>query len=201
MSGTNSVLNSDSVVFDWLFEGQLAVYVFLCGLALLLLYFWWRTRKRRWLFAVGGVVALIGLYFLLDRLVETDREQIQRKLEAMAAAVRTRDVDGIFQHVSDDFRSPQGKTKKDFRAFAQAHINEVSEVVVWEFKFREKPSKANPMAHVRFTAKFKGLPGHASDGGFPCEATFDYDPQHGWRLKAFRVFNPVQTAQEEYLPF
>ena len=57
-----------------------------------------------WLFAAVAIALLAPLYLLLDRLVETRREQITRKLEAMAAAVKPKDAGTIFQHISESFR-------------------------------------------------------------------------------------------------
>ena len=77
-------------MFDWLFEGHLSVYFLLTAIAVLFVVLGVRTRNRRWYAAAAGAVALAGLYCLLDFAVETDREQIQRKVNAMAAGFRRR---------------------------------------------------------------------------------------------------------------
>ena len=64
-------------VFDWLFEGHWYIYTVLALLALFFLWFWWQNRTRFWLIGLTVFLALIGIYWLLDILVETGREQIK----------------------------------------------------------------------------------------------------------------------------
>ena len=52
-------------------------------------------------FLTAGVL-LLGV-FVLDRLVESDGEQIERKLQEMAAGVTAHDYDGVFRNISDSF--------------------------------------------------------------------------------------------------
>ena len=71
-------------MFDWLYEGQLAVYLTLAGLAVVAGAFWARqgfTLSRQkgqrmnlapW--CLGALLVLALGYFLADRLVETRRE-------------------------------------------------------------------------------------------------------------------------------
>jgi hypothetical protein len=183
-------------LFDWLFEGRTSVYVVLAALAAFLLLVWWQTR-RRWLLAGVVVVAvLIGLYALLDRAIETDREQIVRKVQEMAAAVNARDFKGLFKNISDNFRSPQGKDKQQFLNTVADYLQRgtVRNVRVWDIVCEETPSREHSPAHVTFRAK-------AESGGrellADCDATFDYDPEHGWRMRSLRLFKPQMTEEWE----
>jgi hypothetical protein len=195
-------------VFDWLFEGRQTVYVVLAAAAALLLVAWWQTRKRYWLIGAGAVVGLVGLYFLLDRLVETDREQVVRKVREMAAAVEARNIDGIFVHVSKEFRLG-GLDKDGFRSFAEQAIRlrQVEEVEVWDFDV--PPAYRSPhesrvggstrqtlVAQVAFRAKPKGNGPGMEGVGYPCEARFVRDPDGQWRLLDFQVFKPVSDTKE-----
>jgi hypothetical protein len=188
-------------VFDWLFEGRPAVFVVLAAAALVLFVAWWQTRKRYWFYGAVAFLALAGLYFLLDRLVETDREQIVRKIEEMSAGVRERNVDRIFAHVSEQFRL-NNTDRAAFRAFADRAIRtgQVTEVKAWDFHFdddfraterrtvRGTPQEAQ-LARVRFTVKPEG-PG-ITTAGFLCRATFIRDPDGQLRLLDFQLFNPL----------
>jgi hypothetical protein len=188
-------------LFDWLFEGSPAVYVLLGGVAGLLLAVWWRTRKRRWLYAAAGTLALIGVYFLLDRFVDTDKKQLRRTIEAMAAAVRARNVDAIFEHISEQFQSPRGASKRAFRDSVEQNIIRVTSFTVWDIKFPEEVSRARRTVRVDFSVKAEGPTlGNAQNVGFRCEATFDHDARLGWQLRGFRLF-PVSSREEIILPF
>jgi len=180
-------------VFDWLFEGHTAVYVVLITLVVFLFVVWWQTRKRWWLLGVAVAAGLIGLYVLLDRMVETDREQIVRKVQEMAAAVNARNLDALFANISDEFRSPNGKTKEALRSDVESYLSSgtVSTVKVWDIVCVERPSPENSPVHVFFSAKAEGMRELLAD----CDATFDFDPQSGWRLQSIRLLQPQSTEE------
>jgi hypothetical protein len=198
-------------VSDWLFEGRPTVYVILAAAAVLLFVAWWQTRKRYWLYATAAFLALIGLYFLLDRLVETDREQIVRKVEEMSAGVRDRNVDRIFAHVSEQFRL-SNSDRAAFRALAERAIRtgQVTEVKAWDFQFpddfrgterrtvRGTPQEVQ-VARVVFRVHPEG-PG-LTNAQFLVRATFVRDPDGQLRLLDFQLFNPfVDQNQPIQIP-
>jgi len=182
-------------VFDWLFEGRTSVYIILGALAVLLLVAWWQNRWRWCLVGVGVLLVLIGAYWLLDRLVETDREQIARKVQDMAAAVKQKNLDAAFTLFSDQFHSPTGMTKQEFRKQAQSHMDryEITELVVWDLEFPERPSREKGTATASFRFKVRGNFGEFIE--HRCEPVFAYEPPHGWRMIGFKIYQPL--SQEE----
>ena len=177
-------------MFDWLFEGP-TVYVALAALAAFLLVLWWQKRKRWCLIGVAVVVGLLGLYAILDRAVETDRKQIVRKVNEMAAAVNAHNLDAAFVNISDQFRSHDGKSKKQLRAAGQMYLDQkiVERVDVWDIAIEGKPSREKGEVHVRFSVKVHGSQEFFTD----CEALFTFEPEHGWQLKGFRLVKPQTT--------
>jgi hypothetical protein len=144
------------------------------------------------------IVALIGAYWLLDRLIETDREQMQRKVEAMAEGLRSHNLDAVFEHFSDDFRSPQGKNKKELRDFAGGVINSVAEVKVWDQHWESKPERGQECDGLVFRFKLRGV--GVDNFYFDCRPVFVYEPGKGWRLKRLKIFKPGTTEALE-VPF
>ena len=179
---------------DWLFEGRTSVYVVLIALAAFLLLVWWQTRKRWAVIGAGVAGLLVGGYALLDRAVETDREQIVGAIKSMMAAVNAGDIDGIFEHVSDDFRSPGGRGKEELRSLARQYIGQkiVTNVDVWDIEVQGQPSREQGAAQASFQVKVHGQPGVE---GFlaECDVTFEFDPQHGWRMNGVRLLKPQTT--------
>jgi ketosteroid isomerase-like protein len=188
-------------VFDWLFEGRLTVYVALAVVALLLAARWWQTRRGAWLVGAACALALIGVYYVLDRARETDREQIERKLQEMAAAVRPRDVRRICAHISESFQL-QGVGKATFCEFADRMMRtrQVTDLVVFDVGFPpgfkssfEDRSGGAPrrteQARVQLRAKPRG-DAQGTNITYPVEATFVRDPDGQWRLQTFQVFSP-----------
>ena len=181
-------------MFDWLFEGRTSVYAVLAALAVFLLVAWWQMRKRWLLAGVVLTAALVGLYALLDKAVETDREQIVRKLREMAAAVNAHNLNAAFVHISDRFRSQGGKSKRELREAAQSllELGDVESVQFWDIAIEGRPSRELGEVHVFFSAK-----AHNTRGGFltDCDAVFEFNPQQGWQLRSFRLLKP-QTNEE-----
>jgi hypothetical protein len=182
-------------VFDWLFEGRTSVYVVLIALTVLMGVVWWQTRKRWAVLGVAVALGLVGLYALLDVVVETDREQIVRKIKLMIAAVNANDIDGAFQHISDDFRTPQGKGKEELRELARRYLGQhlLESIDVWDIACLGDPSRAEGTAKAAFMVKTHGtgVEGFLAE----CDATFDFDAQHGWRMSRVRLLKP-QTTEE-----
>jgi hypothetical protein len=174
-------------MFDWLFEGHFAVYAVLAAAAAVCTLLWRRTRKRRWLAGAAAALALAGLYALLDFAVETDRERLQKLVPEMAAGLKPHsNLDPVFDHVSEQFRSPSGKSKSEVRELARSYLDSgvVTEVKVWDVRV-EKVSREEKAAVVSFGGKAKGGPGDYVP--LRCLATFEYDPANGWRMKALEV--------------
>jgi hypothetical protein len=179
-------------VFDWLFEGRVSVYILLATAAAALLYTGLQWRKRSLLVAGGIVAALISVYFLLDRLVETGREQARRKLHEIAEAVKARDADRILGHVSERFSS-QGRDHAALRGYVEARLRDrlIDELVIWDITFPDSPAAA---ADGELRVAFRARPHGARLGTTPpflVEATFCRDADGEWRITAFLVFNPI----------
>jgi hypothetical protein len=188
-------------VFDWLFEGHRhpAVYIALAAAAVLFVVLWYRTRKRRWLIGAAVAAALAGLYCLLDYAVETDREQIERKIHAMAAGFKApAHLDAAFDNVSDHFHSSYVTDKKELRDLAQQHVQTsgITDVQILEIHCGEISREKNTAA-VEFRAKVIGNFGGGLEAvPVHCDATFDYDPALGWRMRGLGVKGegPIQSV-------
>jgi len=191
-------------MFDWLFEGHRhpAIYIALAAAAALCVVVWRRTRKRRWLIAAAVPVALAGLYWLLDITVETDREQIERKVDAMADGFKApARLDAVFDNVSDKFHSSYADNKAALRDLAQQHIQSsgITEVRILDFHCPEA-SRAKGTAAAEFRAKVVGNFGGGLEAvTVHCDATFDYDATHGWRMSGLGVQGegPIQSVRFE----
>ncbi|HEY7326532.1 MAG TPA: hypothetical protein VH592_02755 [Gemmataceae bacterium] len=180
-------------MFDWLFEGRTSVYAVLAALVVFLLLAWWQMRKRWLLAGVALTMALVGLYALLDKAVETDREQIVRRLKEMVAAVNAHNLEAAFVHISERFHSQGGKSKRELRELAQASLESrrVESVQVWDIVIEGRPSREQGEVHVFFSAKTHNAQEFLTD----CDSVFEFDPQHGWQLRGFRLLKP-QTNED-----
>src|SRR4051812_46335796 len=118
---------------SWLVEGEPVVYAVLGIVFVGFLLAWWRTRKRKLAVAAGMAGALFLGYYLLDRFVESDGEQMVRKVKEMANAISAHDLDAAFRNVSESFDRPP-RNKASFRKFCDdiLRVGNVTEVRVWD---------------------------------------------------------------------
>jgi hypothetical protein len=184
-------------VFDWLFEGRLEVYVLLATVLIGLLYGYWQWRRNGWLYAAAGAAALVGLYALLDRLVETERETIEAQVAEMAAELRGHHHDAFFSHFSDDFLSPAGHDKATFRHDVEWRMDSITEVKYWGMNWESRPERGKDFDGLRFSFKVVG-----AGGDFPadCRPVFEYDQAaKRWRVKKLKLYKLGTT--EEYTFF
>jgi hypothetical protein len=184
-------------MFHWLFEGRLSVYLLLATVALVLLAVWWSTRKRKYAIAAAAVAVLAGLYGLLDLAVETDHEQMERKIREMAGSAKNKDANRLFEHIAADFNY-NGRTKTDLIALAKNAIGNggVSEIVVWEFE-RGEVSRDDRSGTIVFLIKMKG-PWTRTEIFLRCKAQFLLDTDRQWRLRRIELFDPINNERVDY---
>jgi hypothetical protein len=185
---------------SWLSDNFDVLVILLSLVALALPYFWWRTRKRYYALGAGGAVLLLGLVCLLLYLLplvlgESDSQQIERKVREMAAAVKARNLDRIFRHVSNTFRFVS-LDRAAFRQKAEEVIRrrDVEEVTVWDFE-RGEIAREKRSATVSFMVKAKSN-WQGSEFPYRCEADFVLDPDGQWRMRGFQIFNPIVESRE-----
>jgi hypothetical protein len=179
---------------DWLVEGDPTLYfVLACALATFGV-LWWRTRKRKYAVAAGVAGLLIAGAYLLDRAVESDREQMIRKVYEVAEAVTDNDIDRAFRHVSDSF-SKHGRDKTSFREFARdvRRRGVVDAVRVWDVA-PDEVSREQRRAVVSFAFKVRGSFGETPPNYF-AKVTFVLDPDGQWRVQTFDVFTPLSESK------
>ncbi len=185
-------------MFDSLLD-RTAVYCLFGVLAAIFLLLWWRSRKRNLLLAAVAVVALAGVYFVLGTLVDSPRKQIERHLkDEIPAAVKARDADAIFKHISGDFKF-RGRDRAAFRGLVDMGMKSgfINEMVIYDVEFPTGgDSRTIP---VEFMAKPK--PGFTEGNpAYPVRATFVREPDGQWRMSGCEVYDPVATNQPLSLP-
>jgi hypothetical protein len=182
---------------SWIIDNSTSVYTFLGVVSLILLFLWWRSRDRRYLYGIGGAAAIALLVALLGSFIATDFGNINGVIKEMGAAVQRKDTEGIFRHISDDFHV-RSMSRAQFKAFVQQVVRngEVTEIRTWNEQLlnvsRQGPTQGT--ATMRFSVKVLGPGGNDSLFG-DCEATFILDKEGRWKLKGFEVFKPGSTEQ------
>src|SRR2546421_4342807 len=119
---------------SWIVDNANLVYIVLGIILLGLGVSWWLHRRVKTLVIAGGVIALIGLFWLLTWLIPTDRKQIEANLWEMALAAREGKADGVAKHLAKSFRYGGMNRDEVARAAAASAKNfKVESVNLWEF--------------------------------------------------------------------
>jgi len=178
----------------WLVEGDLTLYAILAAVGIVCAAIWLRTGRRKYAIVAGAAAVAIIALSALDRAIESDREQMIRKVQEIADALSHRRLDRAFEHVSEKFDRP-ARSKKGFREFADTHIGRVTSVQVWDFTVTEvSPEKGRGVVECFF--KVRGsFPGGESPPGAFCRVVFALDPDRKWRVKTFDWFSSITDSK------
>src|SRR4051794_741167 len=107
---------------DWLAEGDTTITVVLVVVAVCFGISAWKS-KRKAFFAVAGIaLAAVVAMIVIDRMYESDREQIERKVHEFAGELKEPfDTKKAFSYVSEEFNY-HGTKKEAFRRYCEDRL-------------------------------------------------------------------------------
>ncbi len=134
---------------EWLFGDPTYVYIGLLIVVAILGGMYVSTVKKEFLWATAGALGLIGLVFLADYLVVTDREAVRRTIDAGIAALEANDLYSVI-----DLLAPSAEATRQRASWA---LNEVrfTRVRVSGVKITIHHEQNPPTAEARFFAVFR----------------------------------------------
>ncbi|MFQ3650437.1 MAG: nuclear transport factor 2 family protein [Gemmataceae bacterium] len=179
-----------------IFEGPTLLYLLLLIAVAVLVALWGRDRRTLWLALLSVPAVLIVALYVLDRAVETPREQISRKLREMAQAVQRRDAQAISAQLAANF-SLGGRDRATFQKYVERVFREgwVTDLVVWDIQTQLQGSTAE----ATLNAKLRG-PRVGGSEFFRVKTQWKLEANQ-WRLLGFSVHNPyVETDRPLEIP-
>ena len=94
-----------------LFEDPLpAIFVGVIVESILIALFF-ATQKRLWIIPIAGVLLLLFALVLVERLVITEREEVENTIDEIAAAILANDVEAVLSHLSDSNRKSRARAR------------------------------------------------------------------------------------------
>jgi hypothetical protein len=142
---------------SWLFEDPTTLIVagllieVLLGIALV------KSGRGILVLPMIGVLALVGLGVLVERLVVTDRERIETALEGVCRSLTANDVEGVVNHIDPDAASLRSYVRS---ILPRAHITDAR---VYDLVIHVNRHASPPIAQANFTGRVKGH--FQGDGG------------------------------------
>jgi hypothetical protein len=157
-----------------------------------------RQKKSDVITFVVAAVLLIAM-FLVDRLVETPREQVERKLKEIQSASQARNYDEAFKHVSESFhyRSLDKKALREKARLGEQYFPEGVSI------FQVNRSDFKEMTDGTIEQEFAVQPKNNGQFRYQCVGVFKKDPDGEWRLFTVRFYPVVGGSggqREEVTP-
>jgi hypothetical protein len=179
---------------SWLVDNANALYILGLIIAAALVVAWRFNQRVKFLGLAAIPLLLMGVIFLLTRVVISDSKRLEMNVNAMADAVIAGDVDALFSHISKDF-TYKGMTREMLYEAARQSIqkNQVRDVNIRQFKAEISPDRKTAKTRFRVAAWEVG---EEQPRPFITEADFVREGDQ-WKLKTMRFFNPMVNQDQE----
>ena len=169
-----------------------AVLVAVAGVA------WVRLRSRKATIALAVAVGLLGLLFLIDKLVESPREEAVRRVNAMCDAATAVQPDRFIEHLSTSFTLQGADREKVRRSGVWGLVSrERVRAAAWGFGHDETEYKSDTEVEIRFFAKAQ-TPNREGLARY-VRATFVRE-DGAFKLKMMQFYHPINTREPEPIP-
>jgi hypothetical protein len=100
---------------DWLFEKPLFLVIMGVLTAVILGGIWLQTGRKQAMIGLIVTLALTGLLVLIERAVETDREQIDALLHRVAELVERNQIDAALEYAHSDAKEIRERAQTELR--------------------------------------------------------------------------------------
>lgn len=160
---------------------------------------WVRRRTRTSLIVFAAASGILAALYLIDKLVESPREEATRRTEAMAAAATARNPDAFLENVSASF-SAYGANRDKLRGSpAWALIDQYRvRVAVSGFGHDDFQAISNDEIEIGFRAKAEAATGEML--ARYVKARFVRDPDGKYRVKSMKFYDYIDTRKEDAIP-
>ncbi len=179
-------------MFDWFAEGQMFGYVLAFVLASILGFFWFQKTRDQWL-PLALLLLALGSVWLIDKMVVTSKEAMTKSIEGLRDGGLTQNWAQVKGLISEKFQHPSIGSRSDLEAYFQRWRSRLSDVrlVCWGFN---TPPGTTDQVEFMFKAEGGGQMFFAK-----VLATMEKTDK-GWKLKGFKLYNPVADLKELDIP-
>lgn len=176
----------------WFTEHPTTVYLILGSLGIVFLVAVVVTGRIKFSIGAGVVVVLALGVWLLDYLVETDGEKIERATLALAEAAETGDIDRLAACISPEFNI-DGMDRDELLRLARHQLppGEKRKITVWGLVVT--PSSGGRVFTISCNAKFTGTYAGFVSAEYPLSLEFMFmkDTDGEWRVRKLKVMDAV----------
>lgn len=165
-----------------------------------------QKQDRRALAAFGAAFLLVAIFFLIDKLNESPREEAERRVHFMAVAATAHNPDAFCEHLADKVTlhttggEPVVKTREELRAggfWGQLRFMGAN-VRVWDFSRADVKEIDENEIEIGFMAR--GADGSGKMFPLYGRATFRRQQNGQFKLTVFKSFNAVNRQEPQTIP-
>jgi hypothetical protein len=175
--------------------------VSLFAIAAILAAMWTATARREPLIAAAVVVALIPALWIVERLVVTDREEIEATLDVIAADVKSNNRAAVLSHIDPGATWLRARAEGEIPnyQFNECKINKLHGI---EVNYGDQPptAVANFNVHVNGTFKFGSETLPPGDYFRRIELHLRRDAEGRWKVEDYSHHNPFPGRREAVGP-
>jgi hypothetical protein len=179
-------------------EPSFAFWMLLVSLfaaAAILAAMWTATARREPLIAAGVAIALLPLFWMVERLVVTDRETIEATLHQIAADVKSNNRAAVLGHIDAGATRLRAQAEGEIANyhFTECKINKLHFV---EVKSGSQPRSAVAEFNVYVSGSFQ-VGNESFTGDFFRRIHLDLlqDPRGQWRVVNYNHSNPFPSPR------
>lgn len=176
----------------WLFEDPLPIVVMGAVLVIGLGVGFVKTGRRTLAIAAAATVLLVAALIALERMVVTDREQVESTLFEIASSIERNEIDAALEHIAPDAPGVHHASSELRRVeFREVDIKPNLEIEVF-------PERTPPTAEARFNVMvILSVPAlRLTNERYPryVEVTFRKEGDR-WLVEDYQHFNPTRGMQ------
>ena len=147
-----------------------------------------QTGRRSVLTAAASVLAITCILLLVERLVESPREQLRRTLSEISAAVNRQDLPDLLSYVHS---SATGVREQATMHFNMYQLQEAAVTRIWNIDIKSKDT-----AQIDFTVRVTGGPRAAdiaNETGFRYVEAFFAKEGDKWKVTGYEHYSPERA--------
>lgn len=178
----------------WLVEEPL--YIAILGIITIafLFYAWTQTGYRWMMHAMFGAIALTLGLLLLEHLVDTEAELIEKTVHQIARDCETNDIDRILPHVYSGAPVTADEAKREFGRYVVSDVD-----IKHNLEVRIVPNESPPLAEVSFNVGLSVRERREGGIGHPAVRLFvelTMRKEGGqWKVATYRYQEPTASIR------
>ncbi len=187
-------------MIDSLFSAQIPILIVLALAAIIALSMYRNSQKRSALIAVVVIGVLAVLFLGLGFLITTESERVESSVQKMMEAFNKKDLDSMFNYVSDQFNY-RGADKARLRGRAQSAINDygATNLRAWDVEVtldEQDEKKANVSCKVKIDLPRapKFIKERAESTYVEMEMSYQKEGEI-WRMTSFKLFQSIPRRE------